>query len=339
MRRVLGERDAIVFTEGHGRRLFRVSADGGMAKVVRAVDSKIGETRFSSPFILPGRETALIAVGSTTGNLIAVVSVESGRRRLVSQQGLYPRYLPEGFLVFVRGASLLAAPFDASTGSLSGAAEPFVDDVRTEIGTGMAQFAFSNTGCSSTPPEATCRPGRSDGLTVAGRSTAAHPGGSLWPSQISPDGRLLATELVSGAQSDIWLYDLETQRFQRLTTDGAARVWAPDSRRIAFWSGTPGAYKVIVKSIDGSKPDEEVSVGDAVQMPEAWSHDGSICSFGGWLLPPRTIWRTSTSNATTRCVRSSNRASTSRSPRSLTTAAGWRTSDESGRDEVSSTIS
>ena len=142
-----------------------------MAKVVRAVDSKIGETRFSSPFILPGRETALIAVGSTTGNLIASGVRRIGRAQTRQPTGPLPRYLPEGFLVFVRGASLLAAPFDASTGSLSGAAEPFVDDVRTEIGTGMAQFAFSNTECSSTPPAATCRPARSDGLTVAARST------------------------------------------------------------------------------------------------------------------------------------------------------------------------
>ena len=331
------ERDVIVFTEGHGRRLFRISADGGVAKLVRAVDSKIGETRFSSPFILPGRETALVAVGSTTGNLIATVSVESGERRVVGQQGLYPRYLPEGFLVFVRGASLLAAPFDASTASLSGVAEPFVDDIRTEIGTGMAQFAFSNTGMLVYATGGNMQAGTFGWVDRSGKFDAlAIPVGVYGPPRISPDGRLLATELVSGAQSDVWLYDLESERFQRLTTDGAARaVWAPDSRRIAFWSGTPGAYKVVVKSVDGSKPDEEVSVGDAVQIPEAWSHDGKYLLIRA-MAPPSQNDLAYLDLERDHTLRPFIESRFNESLASFSHDSRWvaYTSDESGRDEV-----
>jgi serine/threonine-protein kinase len=270
------ERDVIVFTEGHGRRLFRIPADGGMATVVAAIDSKIGENRFSSPFVLPGRDTVLISTLATSGNLMALVSLASGERKLLGQQGLYPRYLSEGFLVFVRGASLLAAPFDTSTASLSSAAEPLVDDIRTEIGSGMAQFAFSKTGMLVYATGGNMQTGTFGWVDRSGRFEALRiPVGVYGPPRISPDGRLLATELVSGTQSDIWLYDLASERFQRLTTDGASRVaWAPDSRRIAFWSGGPGAYKVVVKTIDGSKGDAEVWVGDTASIPEAWSHDG-----------------------------------------------------------------
>jgi serine/threonine-protein kinase len=96
------------------------------------------------------------------------------------------------------------------------------------------------------------------------------------------DGRHLAVDVVGGRTVDIWVRELPSGPFTRLTFDGLENTrpsWTPDGRDVLFLRNVgKGVLTAWKKRADGSTPAESVYTGNA-SMPEA-----QISSDGRWLV-------------------------------------------------------
>ena len=94
----------------------------------------------------------------------------------------------------------------------------------------------------------------------AAPSTLIPEPGSYSTPRFSPDGRKVAMSVTSTNAQDVWIYDIDRNTFQRLTTEGAnvRPEWTPDGRQVVFISqraGKPGIWR---QPVDGSGPAEKL---------------------------------------------------------------------------------
>jgi len=102
--------------------------------------------------------------------------------------------------------------------------------------------------------------------------------------RVSPDGRRLAVGIVSGQQSDVWVYDLDgASAIRRLTLQGRSQhpVWSADSQRVAFQSDREGDLGIFWQRADGSGAPERLTTAPkgAAHVPESWAPDGQHLLF------------------------------------------------------------
>jgi len=98
---------------------------------------------------------------------------------------------------------------------------------------------------------------------------------------LSPDGKHIALT-IQEANDDIWTYDIENRRFNRLTFQGRNLwpVWTPDGKRIAFRSDQTKSGNLFWISADGSGTAAPLMEGQyPYPTPVAWSPDGKLLAF------------------------------------------------------------
>jgi len=181
-----------------------------------------------------------------------------------------------GHLLFVRDAALLAQPFDAADGKLSGEPAPVVNSVSNgeTIGgpiLGIAAFSVSENGVLAYR-SGTGRTFRLTWLDRSGRPLST-PGGAvhLTEVQLSPDGKRLAG-VVSG---DIWILDLDRNIPTRFTFDGMgnrAPVWSPDGSKIAYATSAGPSRAIWAKPISGGEP-QMLYQSEQPAVPSDWTKD------------------------------------------------------------------
>ena len=84
------------------------------------------------PELLPGGKAVLVTVftgGSLEDYAIDVQSLVTGERKTLIKGGTFGRYAASGHVLYVRGATLFAAPFDPERMKLAGAAFPVAQGV------------------------------------------------------------------------------------------------------------------------------------------------------------------------------------------------------------------
>ncbi len=165
-----GSDDTIVFAGSFYGGLSRVPASGGTPRPLAVLDPKKGERSHRWPEILPGGKAVLFAVGvggSWDEARIVVQPVDTGDRRILVEGGSQPRYVPAGYIVYGRGGSLLAVPFDRQRLKVTGSPFQVVERVATEE-SGAVEFTFSADGSLVYLPtlEGWPRIGLSSGWTV-----------------------------------------------------------------------------------------------------------------------------------------------------------------------------
>src|SRR5262249_47328885 len=147
----------------------------------------------------------------------------------------------QGHLLFVRGGTLMAQPFDAKRLEMAGEAAPLAEGVERTLNTRTSGiFSVSNAGLL------VFHGGDRDAGRVftwfdhAGmRGAAAGEPASIGPAfELSPDEKSVAAELGNYISSSIWIYDLARGVRSRLTLDSGSSsafpVWSPDGRFVAF---------------------------------------------------------------------------------------------------------
>ena len=204
-----GPDNVILFSAGG--RLYRVSAKGGEPEPEGAIAA--GEVARSGPVILPdGRHYLYISLGARLEDRAVFAGAFGSdlRKRIVA--GATAAYSRSGHLLFVRGETLVAQPFDASRLDLSGEAVAVVEGMSRPPGpfyTGHGFLSVSDNGVLAWVPGLLW-----DGLELAwfdrtGRKlgTLGDPASYFRPT-LSPDGKSLAVCRYEGGVRNIWIFDV-----------------------------------------------------------------------------------------------------------------------------------
>ena len=277
-----GADDTIVFGQ-RGAGIMQVSADGGTPEVLIPLEGiEVGH----GPQVLPGEAAVLFTLGDGRNwddAQIVVHSLETGVRKVLIEGGRDARYVPTGHLVYVLDGTLFAVPFDVDALEVTGGPIPIVEGVMTAgIRTGAAQFSVSDTGAlvyvaGSDQGARTLVWVDRDGGEEA---LAAEPRAYTYP-RISPDGGRVALS-VSDQEQDIWIWDFARETLPRLTFAPGLDVypvWTPDGRRVAFSSARDGTTNLYWKAADGTGAVERLNESEKLQLPSAFTPDGSQLVF------------------------------------------------------------
>ena len=138
--------DVILFTGDTG--ITRVAAAGGTPKPVLAVDETLGPRLQIVPSFLPDGRHFLYAsaVPGAGPRGVFLASLDSaGTIRLLADMVANARYA-DGHLLFVRGTTLFAQPFDVDSLKLSGDAVPIVEQLQVNPTSGTGAFTVSENG-------------------------------------------------------------------------------------------------------------------------------------------------------------------------------------------------
>ncbi|MEJ2086594.1 MAG: protein kinase, partial [Acidobacteriota bacterium] len=217
---------AILMTPNKASGLFEISLNDRTFKEL----TRRGNELLSGhcwPQLLPGGTQVLAAslpanVTSWDGAVILLLDLGAGTSRKLIEGGSFPRYVPTGHIVFARDGSLLANPFDISTGRLLGSSTVVVPDLLTDPTSGVAHFAFSNDG-TLVYARGSSRPSSMRDLVWVDRNgikerITSESKAYAYP-RLSPSGeQVLMT--IEGATDNVWTFDLDRGVLQRVTISG-----------------------------------------------------------------------------------------------------------------------
>jgi len=295
-----GEDGSIVYALGQGAgsasSLYRVSAEGGTPQKLTDPDPQTEVHVW--PQILPGGRAVLYTINHGPRNQdrrIAILSLETGKQKVIVEGGTYGRYVPTGHLVYANGGTLFAAPFDIRQVELTGPTVPVLEGVRTNLlpGWGGAQFAFSHAGALAyiTPHE---RPRETQLLWVdrkgSGMRITGAPHSFNNPSLSSDGQRLIVSSREPDGGSNLWLYDRGRQTWTQLTLENTDDnpAWSPRGDRFAFQSNREGRPNLWVMPADGGDATRLTPSTLQGQRPTGWSPDGQVLLFE--MATPATGW-------------------------------------------------
>ncbi len=252
-----GPDDSIVFTPNFSSGLWQVSAAGGDARELTKPDRSGGEKSHRWPRYLPGGKAVLFTVGlrrltKWDDARIEILRLPSGERRTILEGGTGASYAESGHLVYQRGATIHAAPFDLDRLATTGAPVAVVDGVGSASVNGIPRFTVTRTGMLAYLPDA---PGP-ERLVRVDRSGEASPLGPrvdfpLEGPRLSPDGRVIAVAMGT-ANQQVWRFDIEREAFSQVTFewDNWFPRWTADGESLIV-STTPG-FKLHRVRADGS---------------------------------------------------------------------------------------
>jgi len=286
-----GPEDLIVFASEEG--LYRLSAAGGEPESLAILDRDKGEIQYRMPDILPGGKEVLFTILRENSSQIAVLSLETGEKKIVVEGGKEARYAPTGHLVYEAPGTgtLMAVAFDLERQEIMGEPVPVLEGVR-ERQEGAVDYSFSDDGTLVYIPARSTentlvwvdRQGRYQPLTEMQRAFDSP--------RLSPDGRRVAVTIGTATRGNIWIYDRGT--LTPLTFEGfnTSPVWTPDGKRVTFASNRVGPWNVFWKLWDGTGEAEQLFPSPEDQIPSSWSPDGVLAYTHGtglgrdvWVLP------------------------------------------------------
>jgi Tol biopolymer transport system component len=259
----------------------RVPASGGKPQQLFSPDPKTGERAFASPHTLPGGKALLYTVwtgGRMEDSKIAVQRLDGKERRIVYEGASEAQWVSSGHLVFTRGGTLFAAPFDLDKLALTAAPQPVLEGVRHGLDNGISQFTVSANGTLAYIAGEASAAGRS--LLWVDRTGAAQPAAPenrpYADVRLSPDGRTAAFTLQA-ATFDVWTLDLTRGTLRRISlgSDDSQPAFTPDGARIVYASTRSGRPNLYWRAADGSDAEERLTESAHTQSADCVTPDGS----------------------------------------------------------------
>jgi len=278
----------IVFTPSSNQNLFSVAAAGGTPVPASQLDVAKGENSHRWPWFLPdGKHFLYWSRTSHPGEspVLYIGELGSLKAKLLTTSETMAEYA-SGHLLFLRGQTLMAQPFNMGRMELSGEPQPIAEHIAVNGSTIRAMFSASTTGAlvyqsgdASTGWDLVWF-GR-DGKQM---ETAAQASRYIGPA-LSPDGTRLAVTIFVGNQgiADNWVLDLARSTRTRLTFSASVTTyantggvtWTPDSKTIFYTAVSKGVFQIYAKAADGSGSERLVlQSADASAYPSSVSPDG-----------------------------------------------------------------
>ena len=271
---LLGGRGGIweVDESGGRRRLFFALPEGEIAR---------------SPAILPGGATVLFERDAAAGQSVAIGDLRSGEVSTLVPNAEAPRYLSTGHVIYVVGATLMAAPFEASALTLSGESVAVIDGIAVQRNRFRSQggvavrVAVSPSGALVYFSERFSAGVYQSLVLVDPAQTGDNGRTTVDEVRVSNDLRLSPDETrfasqFPGDENDIWIYDFERATTSRLTFDPGSDetpVWSSDGRYIAF-AGQRERRTIFRARADGSEDPEPLWESEYHAHVSDWSPDG-----------------------------------------------------------------
>ena len=334
-----GPDDTVIFTgPGYRGGLAQVSATGGTPRPLTTLDTLQAEALHHFPEMLPDGKSVLFSIVYADDNRsIAVLDLETGQRKVVLDEGYFPRYAPTGHLLYSASDNdgvMMAAPFDLTRLAVTDTPVPVL------AGAMSLSVAFSSDG------SLVYRPQR-DAESAYSLAWVDRQGGETvlmeeWrpyriPPRVSPDGKQVAVSLeADDGAVHIWIHNAETGAFNPLTYVGRNFFpnWTPDGERVTFLSIREGSSTLYWKRADGSGEAEPLVPEDVTMGKSSWSKEDSLLAFDDFHPETRSdLWIFSPKEARTWPLL--RESANERSPR-FAPLGYWiaYVSDETGEDEV-----
>jgi tRNA A-37 threonylcarbamoyl transferase component Bud32 len=270
----------------------QVPALGGTPAPLTNFDAANGDAAHYWPQVLPGENFLYLAQSAKLdGSGIYAASLANPNRRVLLVTTDTSAIYASGYLLWMRGTTLMAQRFDPRKLKLTGEAAPVADPVGKSAITGRMNVAASSNGLLLYSASG------SNQLTWL--DPAGKPSGTLGEPndyvifRISLDGRRVAAAIGNPTRADLWLLDVERNVASRFTFTGAGHsdpVWSPDGRTIVFrWRNA-----IFRKDSSGAGEEQRVTQSPALQSPTDWSRDGRLILFNQfsrgtetdlWVLP------------------------------------------------------
>jgi Tol biopolymer transport system component/tRNA A-37 threonylcarbamoyl transferase component Bud32 len=299
--------DGVIIFGQFGGPIMRVPAAGGVATPLTVLDKAHGDVAHTEPYFLPDGRRFLYIRDMGSDGAISVGSLDAKPEqqdfKKLMQASLGVAYAPSsdpgiGQMLFLRGPTLLAQPFDARHLKISG------DPVRV-LEEPLAQFW--DTGAFSVSANGTLAYwplGNTESqltwFDAQGKilGTVGQPG-SYGTLALSTDGtQAVVSRIAPDLSQSLWLLNISrgtTTRFDLNPSEAETAVWAPDGRSIIFSSIQAGKMNDLYEmKLTGGAGAVEMIKSNEAKFPLSWSPDGRFLlyeSVGGqtnndlWLLP------------------------------------------------------
>jgi Tol biopolymer transport system component len=260
--------DTIIYSPYPGTGLWRMPAAGGASTQLTFPDFDHGESSHVWPAGVPGSKLILYvaeveAADTFDAGRIYAFDPASGKRTLLVEGGTDP-VVVDDTLHYVRAGTVYAVGFDAAKVALRGSPAPLYEGVMYAASTGAAQYALAS-GVSVRAPggsgmdlidlNVVDRAGKLESLGLPPR---------FYPRfRIAPEGRRIAIQ-ISGADDDLWIYDLERRTMSRLTDrdENIHPAWTPDGAWIIYTHHREPKPRIWRRRADGTGAPEQLTFGD-----------------------------------------------------------------------------
>jgi eukaryotic-like serine/threonine-protein kinase len=227
----------------HG--LSRVSVTGGELTPFTVPDSAHGDIEHVWPIALPDGGAVAFAIwtGTLETSELAIAELEGGKVTRLGLKGVRPLAVVDDALVYVMADGIvMAVPLDLGHRTLAGKPVPVLDPVQVVAGLNGNSAVFVSRGGALVSGSAGARAR----LTWLGRDGVARPIGpevrEFGVPRLSPDGRQIAVVTSDGPKRDVWVYDIETGTFSRLTGNGDVgwAAWNRDGSEVVYTAPAGG---------------------------------------------------------------------------------------------------
>jgi len=244
--------DILFASNNHGLR--RIAPSGGAVVEITQRDAALEESFHDCPAFLPdGRHFLYLGYSeSKVENRALYVSsldAPSKHARLMSSSSC--AVYATGYILFSRGQTLMARPFDLGQLAFTGEPKTVAEKVATFSGDELAAFAASDAGTLVYRTSAQSEWARNIVWVDRGGKASAPVGETITPGvgptiRLSPDDKRFAFSSPGPdtPNDDIWTYDFERQVRLRLTTGPDVDhipAWSPDGSRVLFDSHRGGS--------------------------------------------------------------------------------------------------
>ena len=235
-------------------------ASGGPTRPIGTRDSVSILSGARWPLLLPDRRTLLFIAGRSASDLgrLGKLDLKTESTTIFDFPAAMILGIIQGQLVYVAPEGrILAVKFD------DGSKRPVGDPIPLEEGVVLDPTTGAKISLSASGTLLYLK-GRADyQLVIAGRNAAVptplfNQLRVFQNPRLSPDAKKVAVTVTGTGSPNIWIYDLGSNTFTQLTTEGsnARPEWSPDGKRVLYRSERAGKIGIWWQAADGSSPAE-----------------------------------------------------------------------------------